>query len=412
MPALSRPARALLTGVLLTVSAFVVVGSRAPSASAVAPGQNGVIAFHRFGSGLGQLFSVSPDGSNETPLGNLHGGFPSFFAGGSKLGHIDGGVHVADADGSNDHVVPGTEPGFYFSVSPDGTHFASQANDASSTAKIRVSNFDGSDPQFLLPNSGTAEWGPSWSPSSDKIAYVTFRPNDPELWIVGADGSNPHLVVLAPSASIRPPGFSPDGTKLVFGSNPYTNGGTTPQAHLQTVGVDGVGLQEIPVTLPAGRVSTTSFSPDGKRIVFAMSGEAQGIYTVAVNGTNLQRLTSGEDDGADWQPITAASMPTTTTSTTVAPTTTTSTTIANQPPIALGSLSWPTPRRVYANAARSSDPDGTIVSYVWRWGDYTNPSPTKTASHTYAKAGDYYLRLTVTDNKGAVTTRALWIRVS
>lgn len=62
--------------------------------------------------------------------------------------------------------------------------------------------------------------------------------------------------------------------------------------------------------------------------------------------------------------------------------------------------------RVTVDAANSSDPDGTIASYAWDFGDGgTDSGPT--ASHVYATAGTYTVTLTVTDDDGATasTTR-------
>ena len=54
------------------------------------------------------------------------------------------------------------------------------------------------------------------------------------------------------------------------------------------------------------------------------------------------------------------------------------------------------------DATDSSDPDGTISSYDWDWGDSTTHGSGVTASHAYAAAGTYQVTLTVTDNDGAI----------
>jgi PKD repeat protein len=61
------------------------------------------------------------------------------------------------------------------------------------------------------------------------------------------------------------------------------------------------------------------------------------------------------------------------------------------------------PLLVSVNAAASSDPDGSIVSYAWNFGD-GNTATGVTASNTYASFGNYLITLTVTDNNGATAT--------
>jgi len=53
------------------------------------------------------------------------------------------------------------------------------------------------------------------------------------------------------------------------------------------------------------------------------------------------------------------------------------------------------------NGGASSDPDGTIASYSWDFGDGTPAGSGKTATHTYSAAGTYQVKLTVTDDGGA-----------
>jgi subtilisin family serine protease len=74
----------------------------------------------------------------------------------------------------------------------------------------------------------------------------------------------------------------------------------------------------------------------------------------------------------------------------------------DQPPLALFNV---TNGNLTANAdARASyDPDGTITSYAWSWGDGAT-SAGVTASHTFATPGAYSIRLTVLDDAGLNAT--------
>ncbi len=60
------------------------------------------------------------------------------------------------------------------------------------------------------------------------------------------------------------------------------------------------------------------------------------------------------------------------------------------------------------DASASSDPDGSIASYSWNFGDGT-AGVGATAQHTYTKGGNYTATLTVTDNTGAQSTSTVQI---
>ena len=66
------------------------------------------------------------------------------------------------------------------------------------------------------------------------------------------------------------------------------------------------------------------------------------------------------------------------------------------------------PLLVNVNGANSVDPDGSIVSYAWVFGNGQTASG-PTASTTYTSAGSYTVRLTVTDDAGVSrsTTRSI-----
>ena len=64
------------------------------------------------------------------------------------------------------------------------------------------------------------------------------------------------------------------------------------------------------------------------------------------------------------------------------------------------------PLTVQFNGSYSTDSDGSIVSYVWTFGDGQTATGA-TVTHLYTKGGLYSPRLTVTDNQGASATAAV-----
>jgi len=77
----------------------------------------------------------------------------------------------------------------------------------------------------------------------------------------------------------------------------------------------------------------------------------------------------------------------------------------NQPPVANAGSDLSVTIGATANfsAAGSSDPDGTIASYQWDFGD-GNTGSGVSVSHIYGFLGVYTATLTVTDNLGATGT--------
>ena len=70
----------------------------------------------------------------------------------------------------------------------------------------------------------------------------------------------------------------------------------------------------------------------------------------------------------------------------------------NMPPVASFTSSC-TDLTCSFDASASADPDGTIASYAWDFGDGTTGTGV-TTNHTYATAGSNTVGLTVTDNGG------------
>ncbi|MBC7170107.1 PKD domain-containing protein, partial [Candidatus Bipolaricaulota bacterium] len=188
-----------------------------------------------------------------------------------------------------------------------------------------------------------------------------------------AEASAPFTIVLPtnqpPTASFT---FSPP--------NPLVN---------QWITFDGRGSSDPDGTITAwawnfGDGATGTGSQIQKRY------SAAGTYTVALTVTDNRGATA-----------------TTTRTVVVTP--------PNQPPTASFTFSPTNPdpgQNVTFNASGSSDPDGTIVSYAWSFGDGTTSTvTTANVTKAYASAGLYTVTLTVTDNLGATGTTTRTIQV-
>lgn len=68
------------------------------------------------------------------------------------------------------------------------------------------------------------------------------------------------------------------------------------------------------------------------------------------------------------------------------------------------------PELILFNGMLSFDPDGSIVSYEWDFGDNTTGSGT-VVSHQYNAAGEYTVKLTVTDNQSGIGVQTQTISI-
>jgi PKD repeat protein len=82
----------------------------------------------------------------------------------------------------------------------------------------------------------------------------------------------------------------------------------------------------------------------------------------------------------------------------------------NQPPTASFTDDC-TALACHFDASGSTDPDGTVASYAWTFGD-TGTSTLQAPDHTFGAAGQYSVTLTVTDDDGATDTETRQVNVT
>ncbi len=151
--------------------------------------------------------------------------------------------------------------------------------------EVFVMNANGSE-QTNLTNSPSSEegyrYGHSvlWSPDGRQIAFESDRDGDNSIYIMNADGSGVTRIGNGVS-----PAWSPDGSRFAIESN----------NELGIINADGSGGW---VKLGDGR--GPSWSPDGQRIVFWAFSE--GIYVVNSDGSGLTQLTNTGERIPAWSP--------------------------------------------------------------------------------------------------------------
>jgi len=150
---------------------------------------------------------------------------------------------------------------------------------------------------------------------------------------------------------------------------------------------------------------STSVAPTGTAITFDGTASFDVDGSVVSYSWNLGDSSTGAGNAVTHSYAIAGAYPvilTITDNSGNTATASTTVTITDRPPIASLTVSANnvlTGTTVSFDGSTSFDPDGTIVSYAWAFGDgaiATGPTP----SHSYATAGAYVASLTVTDNSG------------
>jgi hypothetical protein len=124
---------------------------------------------------------------------------------------------------------------------------------------------------------------PAVSPNGSKIAYACIG-----ICVVNRDGTG---FVRLTSGNHFWPSWSPDGSKLMFGTSSYD---------IWTMNADGTAQTNI--TASAAGETYPAWSPDGTKIAYVLN-ETGRIHVMNSDGTGTTELTSGPSDVApSWSP--------------------------------------------------------------------------------------------------------------
>ncbi len=161
-------------------------------------------------------------------------------------------------------------------LSPDGMRIAYVSNENGNN-DIWVQQITSGDKINLTKDYEGEDNMPAWSADGDWIAFRSER-NDGGIFIMSALGGHPRQV----ATHRGDPGWSPDGTKLV-----YSYAGK-----MYLVALNSGAAVHIP--LPHS-VMEPSWSPDGNRIVYRNYSDSPAIWTINPDGSDAVVVIEGPD---------------------------------------------------------------------------------------------------------------------
>jgi Tol biopolymer transport system component len=173
-----------------------------------------------------------------------------------------------------------------------------------------------------LTNDPGVDGKPAWSPDGKKIAFVSNRSGQFEIYTMNAeDGSEQSVIpgsklVLGKQYDVTMgvlggPAWSPDGEWLAFSDSliyKHISGADYNLPGIAIVRSDGSNYRVVTPddNITTYRDSEPSWSPDGKYIVYMSSKSGLGeIYRVQIETGEIERLTNNSDaDGSPcWSPV-------------------------------------------------------------------------------------------------------------
>lgn len=214
----------------------------------------------------------------------------------------DGEVrHLTDDGGSyGSSFSPDGSQVVYASVGPGG-----EVADTTGPygLDLWVVDADGSDPHRILD--GVEDHQPAWSPTGELIAFTRagddVEPQPDRIHVVAPDGTGDReLVAHDGEEDDRNPAWSPDGERLAFVRYRY-GGPDGPSSQVVVVAADGSDRQVVHES-PAW-VGRPAWSPDGTRLAFP-DGETYQVGALTVLDLESGGVTTGPTtvDGIAWAP--------------------------------------------------------------------------------------------------------------
>jgi len=304
-----------LTVLAAALTTLGLAGISGP-AQAKAPGPDGQIVFSRSLSSTTEDFAVvtvNPDGTHVQEL--TAGECPHWSPDGSLIatcGSPGGGASaIINPDTGTIRELFPPDLSLHLACpvwSPDAQRLAcgqfDNAADPSRDGMYTIRSSDGGGLRRITSNPGGLDEPGDYSPDGAQIVFGRTDPARPAnaahaLFVVHLDGTGLHRISPWGPGSEADGSWSPNGRSILFDT----------KGSVYVVHPDGTGLAKITLaTSSLSRAFGPGWSPDGTKIVFALftrtsPGTGQeGIYTARADGSHLQQVTNAPilDEHPDW----------------------------------------------------------------------------------------------------------------
>ena len=201
-------------------------------------------------------------------------------------------LKVMDADGENAKTITEVKGSIFSpSWSPDASRIAYAVQRDKSYPLIYVQNVSGGAASVITPYKGS-NLSPSFSPDGSKILFSSSFEGSSHIYETSASGGTPRRLTNWPSSEVQP-SYAPDGKSFVFVSD--RAGFNKPQIYRYEF-----GSNRITKVSGSGYATSPQFSSDGKQIAF-LSGRSAAIMNS--NGAVTANLgNTGIDEAPSFSP--------------------------------------------------------------------------------------------------------------
>ncbi|MXY34598.1 MAG: hypothetical protein F4Y60_11035 [Boseongicola sp. SB0664_bin_43] len=131
---------------------------------------------------------------------------------------------------------------------------------------------------------------PTLSPDRTRVAFVSYRDGNYEIYVMGADGSAPTNITQH-DAWDSSPAWSPDGRRIAFVSD---RNGDRYNGDIFLMNADGTGVEQLTFE-PGNGAGQLAWSPDGSSIAFVSGRDGPlAIFAIELASGDIRRVSNND----------------------------------------------------------------------------------------------------------------------